>query len=236
MEAIHLEAPGSRLCDCQHPSQSSWMWKLIYLPLYSTLPSNGIKYLFGNTFSLYECNLNGLSRFFSCGKNAINSTNVPYKGKPTLYQDQLWSYVSTHSPPGHFKLQGLIWATLMRLPCVEERDICCTEVKEKFKAEQTFTKRLKYHLITLFRCTAEDPYARSKTHVSWSSYFSVPSSSPSLCMHLFYPSLLCFAICACLSLNLFCSSGLPSLILSDEDPCCTPHPHPLPTTAWRDVC
>lgn len=45
LEAIHLEVPGSSACDCKHPSQSSWAWKLIYLPLYSTLPLNAMKYL-----------------------------------------------------------------------------------------------------------------------------------------------------------------------------------------------
>lgn len=62
--AIHLKGPVSGLCDCKCLSQSTWVWKLICLPLYSTLTLNAIKYLSDNTFSLYDCNLNGLSIFF----------------------------------------------------------------------------------------------------------------------------------------------------------------------------
>lgn len=69
--AIHLEARGSSPCDCEYLSQSFWMWKLIYLPLYTTLPLNAPKCLSGYTFSLCECNLNGLSKFF------LKATKIP---------------------------------------------------------------------------------------------------------------------------------------------------------------
>lgn len=83
----------------------------------------------------------------------------------------------------------------------------------------TFTKRLKYHLITVSDVLQMNHVLGQRL------MFHGPTISLSLplhpSVHLFYPSPF-LAVSVRLSLNLFCSSGLSSLILSDEDPSCPP--------------
>lgn len=108
----------------------------------------------------------------------------------------------------------------------ERMDFCGTDFnnEERSSSEQTqlFTKRPKYHLIT-----GSDVLQRSHVLGRRLMFHGLASSLSFLAIphvHLFSPFP---AISACLCLNLFCSSRLSSLILSDEDPSCPPLPPAL---------
>ena len=104
--AIHL---GSSMCDCEHPNQSSWVWKLICLPLYSPLPLNAMKYL---CLASYECNLNCLC-FWVAAENHCHKCTLQGQNDIVLRTNLTLNHTSRISPPVTSQLQGLIWTDLM---------------------------------------------------------------------------------------------------------------------------